>query len=311
MSTETLSQFPILLALIVAVTATMITTGAAVAFLRMVRLERPAIGTFDGSDIVFLFCFIVGLPLLYVIMPLTPLLVVLGLTFTSALFFGLRPLLGRHSTWLVIGVAIGSNIWMGRTVLGTVTGWQLFWLENDLLVIVAAVTTANLYVQGGMRLRHVAWFSLALAFYDGIFTFAWPVTNKLAQRFIGWPFDPSVGFRVGIYNATIGLGDLLVYALFVTAALKAYGPRAARTAAIISVFFGAVVPAALPFITDVFIDARTDIIVPAQAAFGPVAMLYYRWLRRTFGAERTMTQFLGVGGGRPAGSGDHVARLPV
>jgi len=45
--------------------------------------------------------------------------------------------------------------------------------------------------------------------------------------------------------------------------------KAARGAAIISVLCGAVVPAVLPLITDAFIDARTDVIVPAQAAFGP------------------------------------------
>ena len=101
-----------------------------------------------------------------------------------------------------------------------------------------------------------------------------------------------MGFRIGIYNATIGLGDLLVYSLFVIAALKAYGPRAARVATVISVVFGAVVPALLPVLTDVFIDARTDVIVPAQAAFGPAAFLYYRWLLRTYGAERTMAGFL-------------------
>ena len=173
--------------------------------------------------------------MLYLILPLTPLLVALGLTFTSALVIGLRPIIGPTATWIVVGVVIAANIWMGRTLLGTVLGWQLFWIENDILVVCAAVTTANLYVQGGMRLRHVAWFGLVLAIYDAVFTFVWPVTNTLAQRFIGWPFDPSVGFRIGIYNATIGLGDLLVYGLFVIAALKAYGPRAARSAAIIAV----------------------------------------------------------------------------
>ena len=176
-----------------AITATLITIGLCVLYLRRVRMDRPAIGTFNGRDIVVLFGFIVALPLLYLILPLTPLLVALGLTFTSALVIGLRPIIGPTATWIVVGIVIAANIWMGRTMLGTVLGWQLFWIENDILVICAAVTTANLYVQGGMRLRHVAWFGLILAVYDAIFTFVWPVTNTLAQRFIGWPFDPSVG----------------------------------------------------------------------------------------------------------------------
>ncbi len=43
-------------------------------------------------------------------------------------------------------------------MLGTISGWQLSWIENDIIVVLAAVAVVNLYVQGGMRLRHVAWF---------------------------------------------------------------------------------------------------------------------------------------------------------
>jgi hypothetical protein len=284
--------FPVLFALVVAVAGTVVTITLSAAYLRLVRLERPAVGTFNASDIVVVFSFIVFLPLLYVLMPLEPLLVVLGFIFTSVLFFGLRPLIGAAKTWLLIGVLIGANIWMARTMLGTVTGWQLFWIENDIIVVIAAVTTANLYAQGGMRVRHVAWFGLVLAAYDAVFTLVWPITNALAQEFIGWPFDPSVGFRMGIYNATVGLGDLLVYGLFVAVVLKAYGARAARGAALIAICFGAVVPTVLPLFTTIFVDSRTDIIVPAQAAFGPAAFFYYRWLRKTHGAERTMATYV-------------------
>jgi hypothetical protein len=175
------------------------------------------------------------------------------------------------------------------------------------------VAVANLYVQGGMRLKHVSWFALVLAAYDGIFTLKWPVTNELAERFLGYPLDPSVGFRMGIYNASIGLGDLLVYALFLIAAYKAYGRAAARLALGITVVFGAVVPALSPLLFRVLIDARTDLVVPAQTAFGPVAFLCYLWLRRRYGAERTMAQFL-AGPDVPAPAAPAVpatARVPV
>ena len=55
---------------------------------------------------------------------------------------------------------IGASIWLSRTMLGTVVGWQLSWLETDVIVLLGAVSVANLYVQGGMRLQHVAWFAL-------------------------------------------------------------------------------------------------------------------------------------------------------
>jgi hypothetical protein len=284
--------FPTIFELIVAVSASVLTSLLALAYLRRVRLERPAIGTFNSRDITTLFVFIVGLPLLYVVVPQWLLTTFLVLTFLAAVSIGYRPLLNPARLWPVIGVLVGLNFWMARTLLGTVVGWQLYWIENGVLVVLAAVAVANLYVQGGMRLKHVAWFSLILAVYDAIFTLKWPVTNKLAERFLGYPLNPSVGFRMGIYNASLGLGDLLVYSLFLIAAYKAYGRLAARVSMVIVVIFGAVIPSLAPLLFRELIDARTDLIVPAQSAFGPIAFLCYLWLRRRYGTERTTAEFL-------------------
>ena len=92
-------------------------------------------------------------------LPLGLLLVFLPITFVSALSIGLRPLLGPTATWLIVGLLIGRTSGWAGTVLGTVLGWQFFWLENSIVVIAAAVTVTNLYVQGGMRVKHVAWFA--------------------------------------------------------------------------------------------------------------------------------------------------------
>lgn len=284
--------FPVLFELVLSMVGTALTCWLALLYFRRVRLERPAIGTFNRRDIAVVFCFIVGLPLLYTVLPLLPLLIALGITFTSALSIGLRPLLSPGLTWLVVGVLIGANIWLTRTRLGTALGWQIFWVENSILIIGAAVTVANLYVQGGMKIRHVAWFGLVLAVYDAVFTFVWPLTNELSQRFLGWPFDPAIGFRLGIFNASLGLGDLLVYSLFVIAVLKAYGPRALRVAVVVVMVFGAVVPALAPLAVSSLVDARTDLVVPAQTAFGPAAFVCAAWLRRRYGRERTMADYL-------------------
>jgi hypothetical protein len=284
--------FPTLFELALAVPATVLTCLLAVHYLRHVRLDRPAVGTFNRRDIVTLFVLIVGLPFLYVVVPQWMLTSVLVLTFCGALSIGARPLLSPGRTWVALGFLVGLNIWMARTLLGTVVGWQVYWLETDVIVILTAVCAANLYVQGGMRLKHVAWFALILAGYDAVFTLKWPITNKLAERFLGFPLDPSVGFRMGIYNASIGVGDLLVYSLFLVAAYTAYGRVAVRPVLSVIVIFGAITPALAPLLFRALIDARTDLVVPAQSAFGPVAFLCYLWLRRRFGAERTMGAFL-------------------
>jgi hypothetical protein len=284
--------FPVLFELVLATSGTVLTLALALLYLRHVRLERPAVGTFNRRDITILFVFIVGLPLLYLVLPMVALLIFLVITFMSALSIGLRPLLGPTATWLIVGFLVGVNVLMAGSMLGTVLGWQLFWLENSVVVIAAAVSVSNLYVQGGMRVRHVAWFALVLAVYDAAFTFIWPITNALVERFLGWPLDPAIGYRLGIFNASLGLGDLLVYSLFVIAVYKAYGRRPARLAAIVAVSFGAVIPALAPLLFRVLIDARTDLLVPAQTAFGPAAYVFYLWLNRRYGRERTMSEFL-------------------
>ena len=283
--------YPTIFELIVAVTATVSTNLLALLYLRKVRLERPPVGTFNARDIVILSGFIVTLPLLYVALPQWALTGFLILTFTGSLSIGYRPLLRPAVLWLGIGLLIGLNIWMVRTLLGTVLGWQIYWVENSVIVVLGAVAVANLYAQGGMRLKHIAWFAVALACYDVIFTLKWPVTNELAERFLGFPLDPSVAFRMGVYNASLGIGDLLVYSLFTLVAYKAYGRAAAQISMVVTIVFGAVLPALAPLVTEAFLDARTDLIVPAQTIFGPVAFLCYLWMRHRWGAERTMAQF--------------------
>lgn len=283
----TLSLFELCVAMIGALT----TSLCALIYFRRVRIERPAIGTFNGRDIGILFVFLVTLPTLYLLLPQWALTGFLGLTFLASLSIGLRPLFSPGRLWLIIGVLLGADIWIARTMLGTVAGWQLFWAENSVVVLLGAVAVANLYVQGGMKLRHVAWFALLLAGYDLAFTAVVPVTNDLAQEFLGFPLDPSIGMRMGFDNASIGLGDLLVYALFTIAAYKAYGRVGARTALSLIAVFGAALPALAPLLIN-FVDARADVLVPAQTWFGPAAFLGYRWLRKRCGRERTTQEFL-------------------
>lgn len=55
--------------------------------------------------------------------------------------------------------------------------------------------------------------------------------------------------------------------------------------------FGAALPALAPLLID-YADARTGLLVPAQTWFGPATFLGYRWLRRRYGRERSMKEYL-------------------
>src|SRR4051794_40949745 len=283
--------FLALFSLLMATGSALVVSVGGVAYLRRVRLERPPIGTFNGRDVVALFVPLSVIPFFYLSLPRWLLTAFLVLTFCAALSFGLRPLLPPGRMWLLIGTLLGLNLWLGTDLLGTVLGWQVFWVENDVIVLLAAVFVANLYVQGGMRLVHVAWFALALAVYDVVFTSAFPVTNALVEEFLGFPLDPSVGMRWGFDNAAIGIGDLVVYGLYVLTAYKGYGRAAGRLATGVVLVFGAVAPALVPLLIS-YVDARTDTLVPAQFWFGPAAFVTWLWLRHRHGRERTVREFL-------------------
>jgi hypothetical protein len=200
-------------------------------------------------------------------------------------------LLGATRTWLGIGLLIGLNIYTSDHLLGTTLGWQLWWLELSVMVGLGAVAVANLYVQGGMRLQHVAWLSLALAVYDLIFATILPLTDKLVANYLSHPLDPLLGMRFGIDNYGVGLGDLLVYALFLTAVYKAYGKHAARLGLGLIVVVGAAVVSFVPLAFN-FLDVELDVLVPSQVFFGPSAFLFYLWLKHRYGRERTMAEYL-------------------
>ena len=81
------------------------TSAAALFYFRRVRLERPAVGVFNGRDVVILFGFIVTLPVLYLFLPPLVLTIFLVITFVSALSIGYRPLLPGAVLWPADGAA--------------------------------------------------------------------------------------------------------------------------------------------------------------------------------------------------------------
>jgi hypothetical protein len=282
---QTLTEFGVILTGV-----TLVSVGALVYF-RRVRMERPPVGTFNGRDIIILLAFIVTLPFLYALLPNWLITCLLVITFASSLFIGYRPVLGATGAWLGIGLLIGLNIWTSHHLMGTTGGWQLWWAELSVLVGLGSIAVANLYVQGGMKLRYVAWLSLGLAAYDIVFATVLPLTDKLVAGYLANPLDPLLGMRFGIDNYGVGLGDLLIYSLFLTASYKAYGARAARVAFGLIVVVGAGVTAFVPFLLN-FLDTQLDLLVPSQAFFGPAAFLCYLWMKRRYGRERTMGEYL-------------------
>jgi hypothetical protein len=272
-------------------TGVIVVCAGALAYFRHVRMERPAVGTFNGRDVVILLIFIGVLPFVYGWLPDDLVTWLLAVTFASALYIGYRPLLGPVGIWLGIGLLLGFNIWSSHHVMGTVPGWQLWYTEQSVMVALAVIAVCNLYLQGGMRLRHVAWLSLGLACYDVLFSSYYPLTGNLIARYLTHPFTPIIGMRFGEVDYALGLGDLLVYSLFFVGAYKAYGARAAAVAAGVIVVMGGFATAYIPFVFNLS-NANLDVEIPAQSVFGPAAFVTYLWMKRHYGRERTMAEYL-------------------
>ncbi|MEA2193318.1 MAG: hypothetical protein QOI73_3439 [Solirubrobacteraceae bacterium] len=277
--------------IVVAIAGALIGSLSALAYFRRVRLERPPIGAFNGRDLSVLAVFIVALPLLYLVVPAGVLTGFLVLTFTSALMIALRPLAPARLLWVAIPLLLVANLLVTRSMEDFGGGLQVYWLLTSIVVMIAAVGIANLYVQGGLGLRHVAWFTLFLAVYDIFFTNVVALTPLLAISLQGRPLDPSVGMATAAYNANVGLGDMLVFCMYTLAAYKGFGRRGALVSIAVIVVFGAIGPSVTPLLAPGLFGTTAAAFVPVMTVFGPAAFASYLWLSRS-AAERSGKQWL-------------------
>ncbi|MCB5183285.1 hypothetical protein [Streptomyces antimicrobicus] len=261
--------------------------AGAIAYFRSVRTPRPPLGVFNGRDIFLMMGFVLALPYVYLALPGATLPVVLALVFAGGLSVGYAPLVGDgRLRWALIAALIASVLVCHRAFGETAAP---YWVANSCVVGLVVVSATNLNVQGGMRLRNVAWFLLALAAYDAFFAWVVPLTEELSDAVQGYPYAPAAGLRIGEdLGAVVGMGDLLAYALFTTAAYKAYGKAGLRTGVALVALFGAVTPVAVLHLVTA-VTGEAPALIPAQVFFGPAAFLGHQVLRRR-GPERRMVE---------------------
>ncbi|MEU0850592.1 MULTISPECIES: hypothetical protein [Streptomyces] len=260
---------------------------ASVACFRRFTLPRPAVGVFNGNDMVIMMGFVVVLPFLYLSLPGWLLPPVLGLTLAGGLAVGYGTVVRRGALrWALIVALLAADWLFARSAEDDPTHATPYWVVNSLVIMLMAIGAANLNAQGGLKLRHVSRFALALAVYDLFFATVVPLTQKLFDAVQGYAFAPSAGLRVGEFGAVVGMGDLLVYALFTTVAYKSYGRPGLTLALGLVAVFGALVPTLTP-VTVEALTGHLPRIVPAQIFFGPAAFCGYLVLRRR-GPERRM-----------------------
>ncbi|MFG2292707.1 hypothetical protein [Streptomyces sp. NPDC048603] len=261
--------------------------AGAVAYFRAVRTPRPPVGVFNGADIFLMMGFVLALPYVYLALPGAVLPVVLALVFAGGLSVGYQPLVANGRLRWALILALIASVLVCHQAFGETA--PPYWVANSAVVGLVVVSATNLNVQGGIRLRNVALFLLALALYDAFFAWVVPLTQELADAVQGYPYAPAAGLRIGEdLGGVVGMGDLLAYALFTTTAYKAYGKAGLRTGTVLVVLCGAVAPVALQHLVSA-VTGDGPALVPAQVFFGPAAYLGYRVLRRR-GPERRMAE---------------------
>ncbi|MDR3080362.1 MAG: hypothetical protein LBV60_05430 [Streptomyces sp.] len=259
----------------------------AITYFRNVRTPRPPVGVFNVRDIFLMMGFVLALPYVYLTLPGATLPVVLALAFAGGLSVGYQPIVGNGRLRWALIAALTASVFVFHLAFGDTA--LPYWVANSCVVGLVVVSATNLNVQGGMRLKNVAWFLVVLTAYDAFFATVVPLTQELSEAIQGYPFAPAAGLRIGEdLGAVVGMGDLLAYALFTTAAYKAYGRPGLWTGIVLVTLFGAVAPVATLHITTA-VTGHAPTLIPAQVFFGPAAFIGYLCLRRR-GPERRMVE---------------------
>jgi hypothetical protein len=269
-------------------TAVLVILGCAAAsmllswgYFRRYTMTRAPIGVFNLADTVFMMAGIILVPYLYLWLPLEVVTVLLVGGAWSIYYFLLEPVLrGRAAVWLGSGAL---------TVVGLGVAWvfgadgPVFFAVNNALLVLLVIGVTNLWAQSGMRAREVAVLGGFLIVYDFTATTLSPLMLDLLTRLAHQPFAPSLAWPVDEAGGLmgLGLGDLLLAAVFPLVMGKAFGRRAATTAMLLGLG---------TFITLVLFPPAG--IFPVMIVLGPLMIVQYGYWRGRRGPERTTRQYL-------------------
>lgn len=251
-------------------------------YFRRYRLQRPPLGVFNLWDIAIMLGGILLIPYLYLLLPRWLVTGLLGLGVLGILYVLFEAI--WHSariTWLL------TLFWIVVTPL---VWWQfgarspVFLIVNNIVQVMAVIGITNLWAQSGLKARDAAILGGALVVYDLVFTSFLPLMGDIFAQLEGLPFAPVIAWPVGEEMGLIGLGDLLLAAVFPLVMYKAYSRTAGLAALALSVAALAavfVLPFLLPAVG----------VFPVMVVLGPLMVLQYLYWRRRLGRERTMQRY--------------------
>jgi hypothetical protein len=254
-------------------------------YFRRYAMTRPPIGVFNLGDIAVMIGMVILVPFLYLWLPLWVLTGLLTLASLSILYFTGEPVL--RSTWAIWLVTIllgGADLF---TALVPAMNPVWFFAVNNIVIVISVVGVTNLWAQSGMKARDAAILGAFLAIYDLIATSLLPLMNDLFTRLEGLPFAPELAWPLNTAGEwfSLGLGDLVLAAVFPLVMRKAFG----RTAGILAMTIG------LGAISLLILSLIFGLLVgtfPVMVVLGPLMVLQYGYWHRRQEHERTTWQYL-------------------
>ena len=252
-------------------------------YFRRYTMTRPPIGVFNLGDVAVMIGMVILVPFLYLLLPIWMVIGLLTLVGLSILYFTWEPVLkSSWIIWLVTLVLAGGDLF---TALVSDVNPVWFLAINNIVMVISVVGVTNLWAQSGMKARHAAILGAALAVYDLIATSLLPLMKDLFARLDGLPFAPMIAWPISSAGQWlgVGLGDVVLAAVFPLVMRKAFG----RTAGILAMAIG------LGAIGLLILSALFGFveIFPVMVVLGPLMVFQYAyWIRRC--PERTTWQYL-------------------
>jgi len=251
-------------------------------YFRRYQVTRPPVGVFNLRDVWILLTAIVLVPYVYLHLPLGLVAALLALTVTSILWFTLEPVLRKRALLLaIVPGAVAADIVLVMTS-GALS--NTFLLVNNVLMVVAVVGVANLWVQSGMGAREVTLLGGALAIYDFVATSQLTLMTDLIGRLSEIPFVPFLAWDAQGAGLGVGLGDLLLISVFPLAMRKSFG----RDAGAVALGIGIAALAAVLAVIELGVITEA---IPVMVVLGPLMVAQYALWRRRL-PQRTTVQYL-------------------
>ena len=223
------------------------------------------------------------MPYLYLGLPAWLATALLALGMAGLLYILLEPILRR--ALLAVGITaliVAADIFVAWRYG---TGGIPFFVVNNAILIAAAIGFSNLWSQGGMPARALAFLAGVLALYDFIFTEQLSLMDDLFAGLAAMPFAPILAWPIGGGQwLGLGLGDMIIATLAPLVLRKAYGRSAGVTAVAINILAVALLL--------LLVAAGVRVSFAVMVLLGPLIVLQYFYWNRRRGAERTTRQYL-------------------